>query len=735
MTRSAVERARRARALRAEADALEIEALAEAGEVARAQLARSGAVSSRYDFPFRAMAGEFAAALGESKGRMQTRLGDAMVLVGSFPETFAALEGARITGRHAGVIRQVGMRLPDGLREVFEAAAVGYAEGATPFETRVFAEALAERLDPRSFSDRHRSAMARRGVWVKVLPDGTQALEIVGEATRIQAIARALRQHARDLARQERRAAETTDTGSVAGAGAGAAGVGAGAGAGAGAAGVGAAGGSGVRFEDSERVGEGGEGPRTATQIASDLAVEVLSALCGDPDDTPAPWTTTDTDTTDVGAGATARAADSTEPGAAGTGAADAGAGTTNPDTDIAGATADTDSAAPDAGTEDDGASPDADDVDAGAGSDVSDAARTVDRADGGADPVGADAESDPPGTADAARDPGASPPDGSPRDGGPPRGAPPSVRGLVGDVDRVLSRVRAVVQVTVAATTLAGLDDEPGFLAGYGPIDADTARKLAGNAAGWERVFCHPDTGALLTVDRYTPTAAQKRYLLARDERCRTPGCRNLAITADLDHTIPYAQGGVTDVGNLACLCEGCHQDKHHTPWQVRQLGDGVLEWTSPAGYTYTEKPPPQARADATPTPLIADALARHHRDREQAEQRRRARQREREREQEQRQREREREREQHQREREQHQREREQRQREQEERERERRLHLEIEQDIQEWLRHYWTTPEYLAQALLDADDIAHHEPEDHGPGTPARIEPRPQLATAAS
>ncbi|MDR6878094.1 HNH endonuclease signature motif containing protein [Microbacterium barkeri] len=289
----------------------------------------------------------------------------------------------------------------------------------------------------------------------------------------------------------------------------------------------------------------------------------------------------------------------------------------------------------------------------------------------------------------------------------------------MTGDLDRVLSRVRAVVQVTVAATTLAGLDDEPGFLAGYGPIDADTARKLAGNAAGWERVFCHPDTGALLTVDRYTPTAAQKRYLLARDERCRTPGCRNLAITADLDHTIPYAQGGVTDVGNLACLCEGCHQDKHHTPWQVRQLGDGVLEWTSPAGYTYTEKPPPRVRAEATPNQLITDALARHHRDREHAEQRRHARQREREREQEQRQREREREREQHQRERE-------QRQREQEERERERLLHLEIEQDIQEWFRHYWTTPEYLAQALLDADDIAHHEDLDNG--ADARFTPEP-------
>ncbi|WP_324013113.1 HNH endonuclease [Microbacterium sp. JZ37] len=422
-------------------------------------------------------------------------------------------------------------------------------------------------------------------------------------------------------------------------------------------------------------------------QIASDLAVEVLSALCGDADDTPAPWST-DTnadgaDATDVGdadAGATGTmepGADSMEPDSDGADPADAGTGTTAPEVDAAGATADTDSAAPDAAAEDDGARPDADSVDAGS--------------------------------------PDGAPPDGSPPDGGPPRVAP-SVRGLVGDVDRVLSRVRAVVQVTVAATTLAGLDDEPGFLAGYGPIDADTARKLAGNAAGWERVFCHPDTGALLTVDRYTPTAAQKRYLLARDERCRTPGCRNLAITADLDHTIPYAQGGVTDVGNLACLCEGCHQDKHHTPWQVRQLGDGVLEWTSPAGHTYTEKPPPQVRAEATPNPLIADALARHHRDREQAEQRRRARQHEREQEREQ----------------EQHQREQEHRQREQEERER--RLHLEIEQDIQEWLRHYRTTPEYLAQALLDADDIAHHEDLDHGPGTPPRTEPQPQLATAA-
>lgn len=45
--------------------------------------------------------------------------------------------------------------------------------------------------------------------------------------------------------------------------------------------------------------------------------------------------------------------------------------------------------------------------------------------------------------------------------------------------------RVHVQVGVTVAASTLAGSDDEPGDLAGYGPITAQTARELAGGALG----------------------------------------------------------------------------------------------------------------------------------------------------------------------------------------------------------------------------------------------------------
>jgi Domain of unknown function (DUF222) len=49
-----------------------------------------------------------------------------------------------------------------------------------------------------------------------------------------------------------------------------------------------------------------------------------------------------------------------------------------------------------------------------------------------------------------------------------------------------------AQVQVTVAASTLVGLDEHPGELAGYGPITAHTARQLAAEGV-WRRILTDP--------------------------------------------------------------------------------------------------------------------------------------------------------------------------------------------------------------------------------------------------
>ena len=156
------------------------------------------------------------------------------------------------------------------------------------------------------------------------------------------------------------------------------------------------------------------------------------------------------------------------------------------------------------------------------------------------------------------------------------------------------LGAIRAVVNVTVPALALAGVTDEPAELAGRCPIDPATARALAGHATGWERVLADPITGCVLAVDRYTPSADMKRFLRARDQHCRFPGCRQPAHRCDRDHTLDYALGGATDACNLACLCKRHHTLKGETPWRVKQLGGGVLEWASPGGHVYIDKPPP---------------------------------------------------------------------------------------------------------------------------------------------
>lgn len=170
------------------------------------------------------------------------------------------------------------------------------------------------------------------------------------------------------------------------------------------------------------------------------------------------------------------------------------------------------------------------------------------------------------------------------------------------------LDAIRATVQVTVPADTITGLGDDAAFLAGYGPVDPDTARRLAGSAPTWVRLFTDPATGCLRTVDGYTPTAAQRRYLVARDEHCRFPGCRQPARRCDLDHTIAYAERGPTAVTNLGHLCEAHHVLKHNSPWRKREGEDGTTEWISPLGRVYRHAPTPVVRFQALQEVVMPD-------------------------------------------------------------------------------------------------------------------------------
>ncbi len=168
------------------------------------------------------------------------------------------------------------------------------------------------------------------------------------------------------------------------------------------------------------------------------------------------------------------------------------------------------------------------------------------------------------------------------------------------------LGAIRARVQVLVPAATLTGEDDGPCDLAGRSPIDPATARTFAGGTGMWERLFHDPTTGVTVSTDSYRVPSGMRRFLQARDQHCRFPGCRVAAIRCEVDHTHDHALGGRTELSNLAHLCQRHHSMKQFTAWRVRQLQGGVLAWTSPLGRTYREDAPTPAVAftPAAPPP-----------------------------------------------------------------------------------------------------------------------------------
>lgn len=158
------------------------------------------------------------------------------------------------------------------------------------------------------------------------------------------------------------------------------------------------------------------------------------------------------------------------------------------------------------------------------------------------------------------------------------------------------LDGIHARVQVTVSSTTRAGVDDRPAGLDGHGPLHPDIARELAARNSGWSRLFLDA-TGMVSQTDTYTPTEGMRRFLRARDQHCRFPGCRMPVHRCDIDHNHDHAKGGQTRLDNLSHLCRSHHVLKHpDVPeahrWTAQQRQDGTIAWFSPLGRVYPDRP-----------------------------------------------------------------------------------------------------------------------------------------------
>jgi hypothetical protein len=150
----------------------------------------------------------------------------------------------------------------------------------------------------------------------------------------------------------------------------------------------------------------------------------------------------------------------------------------------------------------------------------------------------------------------------------------------------------RGVVHMTSDLKTLAKLAENPGELAGYGPVIADINRQVAQAQAKseWRWTVTDPATGEIITgTTRRRPTAAQRRQVEAETPTCVFPGCRMPASRCDIDHNQAWADGGPTTNPNLGPFCRHDHVIRHQHGWKVKQLRPGVYQLTSRLGHIYT--------------------------------------------------------------------------------------------------------------------------------------------------
>jgi hypothetical protein len=158
-----------------------------------------------------------------------------------------------------------------------------------------------------------------------------------------------------------------------------------------------------------------------------------------------------------------------------------------------------------------------------------------------------------------------------------------------------LIGRVTLTVPAGLAASPPS--PHEPAAGPGLPATIADLAIRAAAAAADRARAAAAANAAAggcahAAASPGYRPPPRLHDHISARDQTCRFPSCRQPAWRGDLDHTIPYDDGGLTCSCNLGGLCRTHHLLKHHPHWHLSQATPGSFTWTTPSGRTFTAAP-----------------------------------------------------------------------------------------------------------------------------------------------
>ena len=89
-------------------------------------------------------------------------------------------------------------------------------------------------------------------------------------------------------------------------------------------------------------------------------------------------------------------------------------------------------------------------------------------------------------------------------------------------------------------------------------------------------------------------------------------PGCDRPPGWCDGHHIVHWADGGPTDMANLALLCDHHHTAIHEGGWTMARAPDGTLTFTRPDGTQLQREHAVHREGDAEDDEGCADAATR---------------------------------------------------------------------------------------------------------------------------
>lgn len=125
-------------------------------------------------------------------------------------------------------------------------------------------------------------------------------------------------------------------------------------------------------------------------------------------------------------------------------------------------------------------------------------------------------------------------------------------------------------------------------------------------------------DTVPAPSRNGYQFSEKQRWQIRGRDGTCRFPGCTRSAWYTDIDHVVPYADNGATDINNAQCLCRRHHNLKTRRIVSCEMNPETyAVKWIMPDGtiiYTHPQGPmaPPLQKTVMTLSQLRGQHCAR---------------------------------------------------------------------------------------------------------------------------